>query len=346
MTEEPTPLPADGSADPDSEAGGPPVSSGDGGAPGQGGHALIAWFKKVKARWTAVKVWFGRLVLIILRAPTDVFEEDGSRWPSSYKQFIWDLVPGELAQGSDGVVPPPEDAERLAWTNDVKDADVPNMYSVARAYRKDSDDTARNIELKASRLATVLVALLTANAALVVFELTRLGSDPTTLQAWLVATSAGFGLWSAGWLIVGLTRAVDADQRMGITTVSKLSDVTTNPRAALRDEAHGREVSNWTRRKKADRLIDARAAVSRSMLRLVISAVIAMILTVNNTTGDDAPDKDPTDNATHTPGTSSLTTPSTTGTLASPSTAPTRAVSTTPTPTKKPAVPPSAGATP
>jgi hypothetical protein len=198
---------------------------------------------------------------------------------------------------------------------------VPDMYKTSREYRQAADDTTRNLELKAARLATVLVALLTANAALVVYEITRLGHDPSAWRWVLVVSSALLGLLSAGWLIVGLTRAVDADQRMGITSRSSLEHVAHDRRVAMVSEVHGYSVSDWTRRNKADRLLYARAAVSRSMVCLISSAVFAMALTLHTTLTDEP--TPPTGETTSTP-------------------TPTPTPSTTPTQTPLPSITPSA----
>lgn len=230
----------------------------------------------------------GLRFLKVTRAQPGEAGADGSRWPGSRKQFLWDLVPGDIAPGSDGVIPPSPGRE-LDWTDDVPDEKVEKVFETARRYRQDADDTTRNLELKAARLATVLVALLTANVALVVYELTRLGPDPSTLRIVLVIASVGFGIWSARWLVPGLIQAVDADQRMGITSVSTLAEVVRDPRSALRSEAHGYATSNWTRKNKADTLIFARAAVSRSIVYLLVSVVIAIALAFNTTLAPDHP---------------------------------------------------------
>lgn len=240
-----------------------------------------------------LRIRFGLWFLKITNAPTDEVNADGSRWPGSRRQFLWDLVPGDIAPGSDGVIPPGR-GEELDWTNNVEEKDLKEAYERARRYRQDADDTTRNLELKASRFATFLVALLTANVALVVFELSRLGSNPDALRIVLVVISAVLGLRSARWLVPGLIQAIDADQRMGVTTVSTLDDAALNPRNAMRDEVHGFNTSNWTRRKKADTLIFARASVSRSLVSLVPSVLLSVVLVINYTLTED-----PADNRAH-----------------------------------------------
>ena len=220
-------------------------------------------------------------------ADPDKFEEDGSRWPKSRQQFMWDLAPEKLAPNRDGLVPPPT-GDKLAWAADVTDdEEVQRMYDTARTFRKDADETTRGLELKAARLATVLVALVTANVALVVYEITRLGPDPSAGLAWLVGIGVTFGLLGAIWLLVGLIRAVDADQRMGMTYRATLDDVAHDRRQAMLDEADGYRISDWTRLNKANRLLDARAAVSRSMVCLVISTAFAVALAFTTTLNDD-----------------------------------------------------------
>jgi hypothetical protein len=251
----------------------------------------------VVPRQTVPTSWYSRMVLRMLRrlgADPDKYEPDGSRWPSSKQQFLWDLAPSELAPNRDGLNPPPH-LETPSWAlglhEDDKD-EIERLYQAARTFRRDADESTRNLELKAARLATVLVALLTANVALVVFEITRLGPNPSLARIGIVAIAVSLGVAALAWLVVGLTRAVDADQRMGITAYASLERVATDKRAALVDEAEGFRISNWTRGKKADRLLDARAAVSRSMVCLVASAALALVLslvaaTSNDDSGDD-----------------------------------------------------------
>lgn len=271
-----------------------------------------------------LRIQLGRWFLKAANAPTDKTDDNGSRWPGSRRQFLWDLVPGEIAPGSDGVIPPPR-GEELAWTSKVDDEDVVATYERARRYRLDADDTTRNLELKASRFATFLVALLTANVALVVFEISRLGAHPDSTRIILVAVSGGLGLWSARWLVPGLIQAVDADQRMGITSVSTLDDVAMDPRTALRDEVHGFNTSNWTRQKKASTLIFARAAVSRSLVCLIPSTLLAVVLVIHYTlTETQSNDR------------GQGTTPSPARSAVAPAPTPAAKPAKTPTPTKRP----------
>ncbi|RYB88329.1 hypothetical protein EUA06_21475 [Nocardioides glacieisoli] len=278
-------------------------------------------------RWRARA---GHGLIRLFRVPPDRVDSKGARWPSTKEQFIWDLLPDELAPNKDGIIEP-KFSDKLKWTEDVADDDVLDMYRTSREYRQAADDTTRNLELKAARLATVLVALLTANAALVVYEITRLGHDPSAWRWGLVASSALLGLASAGWLVVGLTRAVDADQRMGITSRSSIEHVAHDERVAMVSEVHGYYVSDWTRRNKADRLLNARAAVSRSMVCLISSAVFALALTVHTTLADEP--TTPPSETTFTP--PPTPTPSTTPT---PTPSPSRAPSTRPTKKPKPKV--------
>jgi hypothetical protein len=225
---------------------------------------------------------YSRAVLWLLRrlgADPDKYEPDGSRWPTSRQQFLWDLAPDELAPRRDGLNPPPQPYFTPAWAHDLSsDEDIDRMYEMARTFRRDADESTKSLELKASRLATVLVALLTANVALIIFEITRLGSDPSTGRILLVGVAVSLGIAALTWLVFGLTRAVDADQRMGITGYADLGHVASNRRDAMLAEADGFRMSNWTRLMKANRLLDARAAVSRSMVFLIASAILALVL--------------------------------------------------------------------
>ncbi len=244
----------------------------------------IDLFDRMRHGYSTAFLWFLRL----MRAdpgpplPTEDTDDGDGRWPSTREQFLWDLAPDDIAPNRDGVIPP--NWGPPSWTESVVEPDeIERMLLQARAHRKDSDETTRNLELKAARLATVLVALLTANIALVVFEITRLGGSPTPLIAWLVSIGVILGLIGAGYLVVALSRAVDADQRMGITSRSGLGHVAHDPAQAMRDEAIGYAISDWTRQNKATRLINARAAVSRAMVLAISSAMIAIALAVITT---------------------------------------------------------------
>jgi hypothetical protein len=287
-----------------------------------------------------LRVRAGRWLLKVTNAPTDQLNADGSRWPGSRRQFLWDLVPGEIAPGSDGVIPPERGSE-LDWTNTVAANDVMETYERARRYRQDADETTRNLELKASRFATFLVALATANVALVIFVLAQLRSNATLLTVLLVVASAGFGLRSARWLVPGLIQAVDADQRMGVTSVSTLDQVALDPRTAMRDEVHGFNTSNWTRRKKADTLIFARACVSRSLLSLIPSVLFALALVVNNAVTEDSAGGHHQHPGDHRHGITQTPVPTPTPTLAhTPSKAPTPTSAPTVAPTPKSTIAP------
>lgn len=235
---------------------------------------------------------YSRAVLWLLRklgADPDRNEPDGSRWPTSKQQFLWDLAPEELAPRRDGLNPPPPHIP--AWAHNVSsDEDIDRMYEMARTLRRDADESTKSLELKASRLATVLVALLTANVALVVFEITRLGSNPSAGRIVIVGAAVSLGVAALTWLVIGLTRAVDADQRMGITGYASLEQVASSRHTAMLAEVNGFRMSNWTRLMKANRLLDARAAVSRSMVCLIASAVLALVLSTIGALEDDPPE--------------------------------------------------------
>ena len=232
-------------------------------------------------------------LLRLFKAPRTRTDSGGGRWPTTWEQFVWDLSPANLAPPNDGLVPPPVPASE-SWLETVPTDRVEVAYEMARSYRKESDETTRNIELKAARLATALVGMLTGNVALVVFELSHTSSGGSAAEQWFAWLGSSAGSVSVCFLVAALSRAFDADLRMGMTEAAALKDAALDERAALAAEVRGFHVSKWTRKNKATRLIFARAAVSRGMVFLVASGAFGLGVTIANAHASSKPPNPPT----------------------------------------------------
>lgn len=221
----------------------------------------------MKGRWASAWLWALRRLGADPGAPSG----DTGRWPSTWQAFLWDLAPGDVAPGSDGVNSPswtpPE------WVESVPEASLQDHLTLERQRHRDAQDVAASIELKASRLMTPMVALVTGAVALGAFELKALRQSASTWQAvWPLVGSVACAI-AVIQLLIAIIRALDADTRMGIYKRADPTVEITGGREALAAESLRTAVASWTGGKKATRLLWARAAFSRSILWLCVAMV-------------------------------------------------------------------------
>jgi hypothetical protein len=206
-------------------------------------------------------------------------DNDGKgRWPTTRQQFLWDLVPNEIAANRDGIIPP--DWDLPEWAENAPESEVEHLLVVASAARREGEETVRNVELKASRLANILVAMLAATIALIAFEISKIGPNPSWWRIAIAVIGIITGAMAAWFLVIGMSRAVDADTRMGITQRASPRRQAGSRRTAFYAELYGHHLAEETRKGKVTRLLNARAAVSRSLVFLTLSAVFGFALAI------------------------------------------------------------------
>jgi hypothetical protein len=225
------------------------------------------------SRWHQVL----RSILRRLGADPERPPEGKSRWPSARQGFLWDLAPGKVAPGQDGVVPPGDQV--APWLDDIRSRatgeQLQRIVEVEHERHQAARHAAETAEAKASRLLTPVIALLTGAVALVALQF-NVASRATTVQGmavlFLFSIPAVLAVW---FLFVAATRALDADTRVGVYkrfVPKSLADLTPERRAR---EAHlAANRASWNSRQKLTRLMDARAAVSRAVLFLVLALLL------------------------------------------------------------------------
>jgi len=209
------------------------------------------------------------------------------RFPTTRQWFFWDLAPHKVAPARDGVVLPPWKAPR--WLRELAPGEVEAVLAAQIRETQLRQAGVAQTEQKASRLLTPFVALLTGAVALVAFQLSFV-HDHDGVSAWLALAGAFLGGLGSACLLVGLTRALDADTRMGLAITSTANDELLNPMKALVNEVYGSQAARFIQRNKAERILYARAAISRSWPFLVVSALFgaASLLTASSASPTDA----------------------------------------------------------
>ncbi|MEQ7849266.1 hypothetical protein [Nocardioides kribbensis] len=199
------------------------------------------------------------------------------RWPTTKQWFLWDLAPHQVAPDKDGVVLPRADDTEPAWITALADADVKVALAVQQRVTRERQASIAATELKAARLLTPFVALIVVTAALTAVHLNAIDFDRPGI-AILSVLGALCGAAGCALLVTGLSRALDADTRLGTSLSTKVETEVTNPRRALWHEVQAANAASYVQRKKASRILYARSAISRAVAFLVISAVLAAVV--------------------------------------------------------------------
>lgn len=221
--------------------------------------------------------WYERRALGLLRRlgadPDGAPPQDEGRWPSTWQSFLWDLAPHQVAPARDGVVLPLWKEPK--WLADLTDDEVEAARHMVRAEMDRCLESVSGIELKATRLLTPFVALLTGAVALTTFQAAAIELSLTGL---LAAVGATFGIAGVGFLLVGMLRGLDADTRLSTSRRATLEqELSGDPRLALRSDHQGIEAAKFVLRNKGSRILFARAAISRGLAVLLVSASIAAL---------------------------------------------------------------------
>lgn len=207
--------------------------------------------------------------------PDETIVEEEGRWPTTWQSFLWDLAPDKVAPRRDGVVLPAWVEPQ--WLADLPRSRVEEAGELVRAERDRLLQSISGVELKASRLLTPFVALLTGAIALTIFQAAAVGTS-----FWGVLATAGFAASGVGvgFLLMGMLRALDADTRLGTSLRATLEQElsTDHPRVALRSDHQGVDAARFIHRMKATRILYARAAISRGSLMLVVAAVLGALV--------------------------------------------------------------------
>lgn len=197
------------------------------------------------------------------------------RWPSTKQGFLWDLAPDALAPPADGLVRPrfavPEWVAQAAAA--LSPEDLRTLLVAEHERNLDYQAMAATSEGKASQLLTPIVALLTADATLVAFELNAaVGRD-----GWWSAipyAGAALGGVAALLLITASVRAIDADTRVGMYDGADPIQRQRSDAAALAAEVAGSALARWTSVNKSTRVMYARAALSRALLLITLALML------------------------------------------------------------------------
>jgi len=205
--------------------------------------------------------------------PGDDSAQDDGRWPSTWQSFLWDLAPDKVAPRRDGVVLPLW--KEPQWLIDLPDDRVQAARTVVRAELDRSLQSVSALELKATRLLTPFVALLTGAVALAIFQVAAIEASVAGMVA---LAGALFGSAGIGFLLMGMLRALDADTRLGTSVRATLEqEMADNARFALRSDHRGVDAAKFVLRMKGNRILFARAAISRGVAMLLLSSVAGAV---------------------------------------------------------------------
>jgi hypothetical protein len=223
------------------------------------------------SRWSKGALW---LLRRLDADPDDVRDPAKGRFPSTKQSFLWDLAPHQVAPPGDGVVLPTWAAQ--PWLSELEADQVAAALQAQRRETRLRQEAVARTEEKASRLLTPFVALLTGAVALVAFQLSSVNNRDgfAAILAWF---GVAFGVLGSIWLLAGLTRALDSDTRMGRSVSSTAEQEIQEPLKALVNEARAAQAARFVQQQKAERILFARAAISRSLVFLVVSAFCAAL---------------------------------------------------------------------
>ena len=219
--------------------------------------------------------------------PADV---SGGRQPTSRQTFLWDLAPHDVAPRADGVILPAWSDH--GWIDHLPRRKVTAALEIQRRVAEGRLVSIAAIEQKASRLLTPFVALLAGALALTGFQLAAVDFDHP-VSAWFAVFGAAFGVAGSVWILQGMIRALDADTRMSISVSPTVEQEVRAPRMALLNEARAAEAAAFSQRMKAERILFARAAISRGLTMLVVSTVLGGVVLLTSPDSDESAPQSP-----------------------------------------------------
>lgn len=209
-------------------------------------------------------------------APARTTGDTEGRWPSPWLQFWYDLLPKNSAMvpNQSGLAGPSIDT---SWITAARAAH-PEALAQARRAHDMQRARADAIEVKSNRMTTLCLTLLGVSLVLGGFQVhyARIHSELWYLLLLPVAASIAF-------LALATVSALEVD-RVGLYTYTggealAGSDQPANATADLvKAEEYGRRLAEWTATKKADQLLQARAWLSRAIVTLLTSALLAIAM--------------------------------------------------------------------
>jgi hypothetical protein len=208
--------------------------------------------------------------------PTRTTGDTEGRWPSPWLQFWYDLLPKNSAKvpNQSGLAKPTIDT---SWITAARAAH-PEALAQARRAHDMQRARADAIEVKSNRMTTLCLTLLGVSLALGGLQVhyARIHSELWYLLLLPAAASIAF-------LGLATVSALEVD-RVGLYTYTggealagqdQLADATAD---LVKAEEYGRRLAEWTATKKADQLLQARAWLSRAIVTLLISALLAIAM--------------------------------------------------------------------
>jgi hypothetical protein len=201
-------------------------------------------------------------------------EQQPGYWPSSLRQFLWDLSPSQSVPAQGGLRAP--DFVEPPWLN-LPFADTKEAVEQARLAHEKEASRAAEAEAKGSRLAQTSLALLALALTLAGFEasgLRQVGGG--ALYLWLVPVALAIGS-----LALGGIEALEID-RVGlywpVTPEDVAGAVEELSRRQVLAEERGRQLAAWSATKKFDALLQARAWFTRGLVVLALAGLIGVVV--------------------------------------------------------------------
>lgn len=210
------------------------------------------------------------------RVPGRTTGDSQGRWPSPWRQFWYDLLPKNSARvpNQSGLIGPHIDT---SWITTERAA---HPEALAQARRAHDMQLARAdaIEVKSSRMTTLCFTLLGVSLVLGGFQVHYARIHGGLWELWLLPVAASIVL-----LTLATVSALEID-RVGLYTHTGSEALAPHSEPAdalaelVRAEDHGRRLAEWTASRKADQLLQARAWLSRAIVTLLVSAVLAILM--------------------------------------------------------------------
>jgi hypothetical protein len=208
--------------------------------------------------------------MVMSESPQGAPGPDEGKWPRALLRFCYDFRSAKRAPQNDGTVAP--NIAPPGWIAEV--AKIPGVLDLARRAREAAEGAAKAAEDKGSRLAQVLLALLTVNLALGSYQLTFALQNgwlswPTLAPVVLALIFLGLALFEALQIDrVGYYGQPVSENLIGMDAKSAEEEV-------LIREERGRRLAVWTSDHKHSDLMQARAWFTRGLAALLVAGIVA-----------------------------------------------------------------------
>lgn len=204
---------------------------------------------------------------------------DDGKWPKWWRRLLWDLVPARLARRNDGLRAPV--VGRPEWQTPGRLV-TQDMVEEASGRRAEAEARATCAEVRAGKIGQMAMTLLALAFAVGTYTAKRILELDVSARWWvLIAPAVGAGISFALAALQGLT-AEHSVRLTGAAAPAGLHSPSEADRRRAAEEAayRGQIVAHWSARMKLSESFQARAWLTRGIVLLIWSGLLAAWLLV------------------------------------------------------------------